>query len=493
MTERNKTSVPNLDRRHFLGCGTAAGLVGGVTHAGIAAPNQTSGPTAAFTDRPNYLSAAKEAARWIRSAEITTDGGGTWRPDPDHPERTVTISLPNGFYSGSAGIILFFLELADATGDRSYGDDAKRGGDFLVRSWPATLASKASVAGFQLSFYTGLAGTAFSLAALWQATGIEAYLDAARNATQALIKAARPVGSGIEWMEACGMTGNSGILLCLLDLADMLDDPAIRSVAVKAGNRVVERAEPDARGGVRWLGMPPALLGEAENSYWPNFQLGTSGVAFALARLHAATGEAHFLEAAEQGALHLQRIATVRGDAALIHYREPDLTDLHYLGYCNGPAGTARLFQQLYKTTGKSEYALWTERLARGVMASGIPERETPGFWNVVCQCCGSAGVVDFFLGMWATTGRKDYLAFAQRVADQMLSRRSDLDGKGSRWYQAYTRVKPWEVSAETGYMIGGAGIGASLLHFHLAEAGRYRLIRLPDNPFNTTSGRRPI
>jgi hypothetical protein len=50
-------------------------------------------------------------------------------------------------------------------------------------------------------------------------------------------------------------------------------------------------------------------------------------------------------------------------------------------------------------------------------------------------------------------------------VADQLISREDNLDGKGYRWYQAWTRVKPWEVNAETGYKIGAAGIGAALVH----------------------------
>jgi len=44
--------------------------------------------------------------------------------------------------------------------------------------------------------------------------------------------------------------------------------------------------------------------------------------------------------------------------------------------------------------------------------------------------------------------------------------------------------VKPWEVSAETGYSIGAAGVGAALLHVHLAQQGKYSAILLPDNPF---------
>jgi hypothetical protein len=47
--------------------------------------------------------------------------------------------------------------------------------------------------------------------------------------------------------------------------------------------------------------------------------------------------------------------------------------------------------------------------------------------------------------------------------------------------------VKPWEVNAETGYKIGAAGVGAALIHTHLAVHDRYAALLLPDNPFPHT------
>jgi lantibiotic modifying enzyme len=478
------TDALRIARRQFLGGVALAGTVGAATAAG-GADRQSNPPGGIFDDAPTYRFAATETARWIRSAE-SRETSGLWLPEPDHPEVKATVSLPNGFYSGSAGLTLFFIELARATEDPSYWDDARRGGDYLVRSWKKTASAPPPVPGAQFGLYTGLAGTVFALAVLWKATGDSAYRDAAHEALDVLLNAARPAGAGIAWVDWPGLTGDGGIVLALLTLADLLGgDNALRSAAIRAGDRIVEQAVPDPRGGLRWQGMPAAILGEPEGTYWPNFQLGTSGTAYALARLGAVTGEKRFLAAAEAGALHLQRIATVKGDAALIHYREPDAADLYYLGYCNGPAGTARLFYQLNLVTKNPNYLQWTEMLARGVMASGIPDRQTPGFWNVVCQCCGSAGVVDFFTGLWAATDKPEYHAFARRVADQMLSRRADFDGEGYRWYQAYTRIKPWDVVAETGYMVGAAGIAVSLLHLDMAEQGKYRRAILPpDNPF---------
>jgi lantibiotic modifying enzyme len=260
-------------------------------------------------------------------------------------------------------------------------------------------------------------------------------------------------------------------------------------LAQRGGDRIVELAQADPRGGVRWQGLPtltPALIkaGITPNTFFPNFELGTAGVAYVLARVYEETREPRFLKAAEAGAQHIQSIATLQGNAALVHYREPDLTDLYYLGYCHGPPGTARLFYQLHQVTGKREYFEWVEKLARGVVASGVPEKLTPGYWNVACQCCGSAAEVEFFLSLWLITGKSEYRSFARRVADQLISRSTNLDGKGNRWYQAWTRVKPWDVSAETGYKIGAAGIGAALIHTHLAVNDRYSAILFPDNPF---------
>jgi lantibiotic modifying enzyme len=220
------------------------------------------------------------------------------------------------------------------------------------------------------------------------------------------------------------------------------------------------------------------------DAYMPNFEFGTAGVAFVLARLYEETGEPRFLRAAREGARHVQALATLRDGAALLHLQEPDHRDIFYLGYCGGPVGTARLFYQLFRLTNEAEYAEWTARFARGISQSGIPEKQTPGLWNVVCQCCGTAGIVDFFVGLWAATREPHYLAFARRVAEQLLSQASNLDGTGNRWYQAWTRTQPGVVTAETGYMIGAAGVASAFVHLARAEQHRYDAILFPDNPF---------
>ena len=434
--------------------------------------------------KEQFLNGAVETGRWIRSAQKDSAQGRYWLPEPDHPEKVTTVSPVQGVYSGSAGIVLFLLQLAKTTGDATYLEDAKRGADYLVETWPTVSAAKERFPGTNLSFYSGLSGVAFVLTETWKATGDERYRQAAQLATQTIADAAKPSGDGVAWSTSPGVVADGSVILYLLYAARALDREQYRHLAVAGGRRLLELAESQSSAGARWKGVQPSLLGLPEETYFPNFELGTAGVAYVLARLHEETGEVRFLEAAKQGAVHLQQIATTSGTGALIPYRYPDLQDVYYLGFCHGPAGTARLFYQLYKVTQDKSYLDWTERLARGVINSGIPASQTPGYWNVVCQCCGSAGVTEFFLGLWAATGNTEYYAYANHLADQTLSRHSNFDGKGYRWYQAWTRVKPWDVTAETGYSIGAAGVGTALLHSYLAQAGRYDTIVLPDSPF---------
>ena len=116
-------------------------------------------------------------------------------------------------------------------------------------------------------------------------------------------------------------------------------------------------------------------------------------------------------------------------------------------------------------------------------MASGIPERQTPGFWNNVSQCCGSAGVAEFLLDLHRVTRQRDYLDFSKRVTARMLTKAS-RDRNGISWIQAEHRVKPDLLLAQTGYMQGSAGIGMLLLHFDQLQNGKGRAITFPDSPF---------
>jgi lantibiotic modifying enzyme len=420
---------------------------------------------APLADVRPHLDLARDAGRWIQASAIRTPHGLTWPADPAHPDTVAT-----DLYSGSAGVVLFFLELHRATGDRAHLDAAAAGADGLL----AALEGQTAV-----GLYTGLAGIGFVLAETGKATGIAKHREGARRVVALLAARATPAGDGVAWNDTTDIIdGTAGVGLFLLYAARELDLPEARALAVRAGRRLLAQGTAEA-GGRKWAMTP------GEPLHLPNFSHGTAGIAYFLATLYDATRERAFLDGAVAGAAYLKAVANTEGDMCLVFHHEPEAAgrSLYYLGWCHGPAGTARLWYRLWQVTGDRAWLEWTHKSARAIMASGVPERQTPGFWNNVSQCCGSAGVADFFLALHRATGDAPYLVYARRVSAQLVAT-ATRDAAGARWIQAEHRTKPADVAAQTGWMQGAAGVGAWFLHLDAFDRGAQAGIALPDSPF---------
>jgi lantibiotic modifying enzyme len=296
------------------------------------------------------------------------------------------------------------------------------------------------------------------------------------SVVRTLEERAQPVGKGVQWSNTTDViSGGAGIGLFLLYADQTLHAPNAQALAIRAGDRLIDLGEP-AKGGARWM-MSPAIP-----RIMPNFSHGTAGVAYFLATLFKTTHEARFLEAAYAGARYLRAIANTDGDVCLVPH-DSDTPGLFYLGWCHGPAGTARLFYQLHTITNDEMWMTWVKMSAAGVMKSGVPEQRTPGFWNNVSQCCGNAGVAQFFLDLYTVTKDRRYLDFSTRMTADLLAR-ATRDGAGTRWVQAENRTEPGNLVAQTGYMQGAAGIGTWLLHLDAALQGRAAFVHFPDSPW---------
>jgi lantibiotic modifying enzyme len=215
----------------------------------------------------------------------------------------------------------------------------------------------------------------------------------------------------------------------------------------------------------------------------PNFSHGTAGIAYFLTALYKETGTREFLAAALAGAKYLLSVAKPESDNCLIFHNEPDGRDLYYLGWCHGPVGTARLFYLLYEVSGDASWLGWVLKSANALIQSGIPEEETPGFWNNAGICCGLAGVGEFFLDIYKATGDRSHLEFSKRVATRLLAKASVENGRMS-WVQAEHRTRPDYLFAQTGFMQGAAGIGTFLLRLAAVDRAKTRRVIFPDTPF---------
>jgi lantibiotic modifying enzyme len=410
-----------------------------------------------------YLEAAERAASWIRASEIRTPEGLSW-PAVSKDPTSVALNL----YSGTPGVVLFFLNAHYATGRAGYLRDARAGADLL-------LSKMSGIEGAGL--YEGLSGVAFALEETYRASRDDKYRQGFLACLGRIKAAAVEVGTGVEWGPTTDIiSGNAGTGLFLIYASRDTKDRAWIELADRAGARLVELGRPE-NDGLKWAMDPdfPRLM--------PNFSHGTAGIAYFLAALYKETGDRRFLEASLAGARYLLSIAKTEGDTCLIFHDEPDNRDLYYLGWCHGPVGTARLFYLLSEITGDKSWLGWVRKSANALLQSGIPEEETPGFWNNAGICCGLAGVGEFFLDLYKALGDRSYLEFSKRVTARLLAKASVENGKMS-WVQAEHRTRPDYLFAQTGTMQGAAGIGTFLLRLDAADRAKTRRVIFPDTPF---------
>jgi lantibiotic modifying enzyme len=441
-----------IARRELLAGAPAllAACAGGARVAAPAAP-------------PDDLGTARAAARYLRANAVATEHGLTWRKSPDEPG-----VLDADPYHGSSGVALFLLELHRATGERAALDEAIAGLAHVVATWPAAPAP------WQVGLYGGLAGHAIVLRELASDTGDARHRAWVDDAIARLERAATPAERG--GVEYGGITdvlyGGAGVILALLALGDERS----RALAGRIGEGLLGRAERTANGR-RWWMVP------GDTRELPNFSHGTAGVAFALARLYEATRQPRYLEAAIAGADHVLSLARTEGDVCLVPHALPDGVERYYLAYCHGPAGTARLFHQLHEVTRDRRWAEWFRRSVNGVLQSGLPEQRTPGFWDNVGQCCGTAAIAELALSLDRLSPGAGYAELARALAGDILRRATPAAGGGLEWIHAENRAEPYWKQSYTGYMQGAAGIGSLFIRL-AGHAGRRRWkVRLPDNP----------
>ena len=458
----------DLTRRELLGkgLGAAAGML--VLGRPLASAAQRFQGALTGESRPS-LDVALRAARWIRTSRIETPNGVGWPADPAKPA-----SVATDLYNGMPGVVLFHLELYHATGDRGWLDEARAGASELAVQLPAIDATG------DAGLYTGLAGAAFVLEETHRASGEGKFRDAATRAVGMIQAHAQKRGPGVGWTGESAtndiISGSAGIGLFLLWANRQLNDSASKATAVAAGRALVELGIP-ANGGLKWAVAP-----SVKNLY-PNFSHGTAGVSYFLATLYQATGDKAFLDAALQGATYLRAVANTDGAGLKVFHHEPGGEDLFYLSWCHGPAGLSRLFYRLADVTHDHHWLDLTRRAAGAIIASGVPEQRTPGFWNNISQCCGNAGVGEYFLWLNRVMPDPSFGDMTERISADTL-KRATADGGGLKWVQAENRIQPDVVIAQTGFMQGAAGVGTLFLHLDAAERlPRERPITWPDAP----------
>jgi lantibiotic modifying enzyme len=395
------------------------------------------------------LDMAIAAARWIRRSRVETKSGIVWRSDPAN-----AASVGFDLFAGAPGIVLFNLELYEATRDTAWLDDAKLGANEIIANLPSLQRVEAS------GLYDGLAGAAFVLEQTHRVTGDGKYRDAARRAIGMIHALAHRTISGAEWAGRSDgpdiVSGAAGIGLLLLWADAIMDDGESRTIALATGRRLLETGKP-AGGGLKWESVSEA------GRFYPNFGYGTGGVAYFLAEVFRVSGDRSCMAGALSGARYLESIANTDGGGFKLFHHEPGGEAIYESGWCNGPAGTARLFEELGIVTGRAKWHDQAHACARSILQADVAG---------VDLCNGAAGVAEFLISLQQKAAEPSYATTITKLS-QTIRDRAIADGGGVRW-----------PDGRTGYMDGAAGIGMLFLHLDAMAKKRTSGIVWPDSPW---------
>ena len=418
------------------------------------------------TAAEDYLEAAIQTANYIKKFEINTKEGKYWAisgaedKKPDSIESSFLDS--RSLYAGAAGIGYFFIQIYEATNDRTWLKEAASAGNYLVSTYEEKLSENPGI-------HNGTSGEGVFLKLLYDKTDDKKYLKQVIKIADDIYALATKDEAGTHWNGYFDFIGDGGAVLYFLLVAEITSDSRYVKYAGEVLDSILKLSVDYGKDSIYWKLFDPHEFFKSvpAGGIVPNFAHGTAGIVYLLTKYYQTTGDAAYLNEAIKGCNFLREIAINEGNASIVPYiyleEEKKAYDILYLGYCHGPVGDGIAIWELYKATGDKSYLQFYKQLTEALVQAGLPEKRSAGYWND-CLCCGSAGVLLHFLK--ASDLNKEYLSYAKRTANKTVGD-AYKDKDGYRWYNAWTRIKPWDVDSHLGFFVGAAGSASALLSIY--------------------------
>lgn len=452
-------------------------------------------------DEADYKKAAELGSKWLFSQEYKDEFGINWKRADDESAVDPTYTNPSSYHSGTAGMIPWLLSMFELTGDKIYEEKAVQAGERLIKTKDLEITRNlgAHLKNTPWAIYGGLTGEASAATMLFEATKIQKFKDFALSVADEVFSTAKKSENGFFWCgkENYGLAGDSGTALFLIYISRHFGTKKYDEVIKGALDQVLSYAQKDKNGNFWWTGIAPERCGGGKDFYAPGIEFGTTGIAYVFAESYdyfkkSADGNDEkneksaekYLEAAISGANHIKNLSVEEADKTNFLFLNTENKDVYYLGHCYGSMGICKLFYKLYKVTKDEIHKEWIERFVNGILYKNAPYQRSRGYWNNHNYCCGTTGLLNLFLALWAEFKDDDYLALAKDSANVLISNGFSDDRKGLRWYQNWTRVEPWNVYTYNGYIVGNAGDVANIAQLALALQGKFHVNRFIEEPF---------
>lgn len=301
-----------------------------------------------------------------------------------------------------------------------------------VREWLVAQPVELNV--YPSGLYSGIAGVAWSFAEL-------GLLERGQELM------ARVPESPVAFEAVDIFSGAAGWGLAALAFHLRTGDEAFRTLALRAGEHVVKKAQHSEAG---------AFWRNARDGIVPlGFGYGGSGVAYFLLCLWRATGEARYLETARR-AMDFEVAHAQERNGGLVWSSHSTATG-HRPYWLRGGGGVASALIRFFEVLKEERYLELAHKAARGCM---VTFSAAPHLFE------GLASMGETMLDMYRVTGESRYLEQARKQARQTLLFRIDRP-------QGVAFPGRYLLRISHDYGMGGAGIG--LFHHRLVTLGPRR------------------
>ncbi len=314
----------------------------------------------------------------------------------DDPRRDLAV-VGGDLYDGALGIGLFLASverLLPGSGMQRFALGTIRSLLAELEHAPEQTADFMGIGGF-----SGLGSLVYGLTSIGALLGRAELLEAAAAAC-ALITPARidaDDGLDVTW-------GSAGALLGALRLHEVCGSSPALATALRCGERLAAALEP--------AGPGQLALRTRDGKRLSGFSHGAAGVAYALSRLHAASGDSRLLDAAR---------ALVRFERAQFLPDPGDWPDLRYDGpprfpaaWCHGGPGIALARVASLSALDDPE--------TRAEIEAGLQVAARPSSAALQQLCCGDMGRIEILATAARRLRRPDLLERARVLARESLA-----------------------------------------------------------------------